>query len=234
MFPEPDGKLSPLKCPTAVQARASPDVKSQSQQQQTTHQLQPPSQQQQPLPQPQIRQPPPQTSQSHAVSANSPIDHSDPRSRTPQPSPGHLYMEPQAFKLRRALQHKESQQVDRNIVRMAGTQRPSSPREKSGLQNWPFDYVKNKIVEEMHRTSDDDGNKSTNKSSAGSEDSNGEQPSQPYLPATNYAYPYSALNINSQVPVSAHTAPTITPKPVDVLEPTPILSSQYEPLSDED
>lgn len=95
----------------------------------------------------------------------------------------------------------------------------------------------------MHRTSDDEGGaRSSGNSNHGSvvgrsEDSNGsgDQPNQPsYLPASNYAYPYSALNINSQVPVAAHTTPSAPPKPVDVPEPTPILSSQYEPLSDED
>lgn len=228
----------------------------------------------------QPQQPSQTSSQSHSVPSNSPVDHADanstalPAVRLPVTSQAHLYMEPNALKLRKALQHKESQQQQPSpqqqqqtsqlpqastsvaSSRIVGPQRPSSPREKTGLQNWPFDYVKNKIVEEMHRTSDDDGTKSNvgngtkssgtlsseesisgGSSSGGGSGAANEQPptSQPYLSATNYPYPYSALNINSQVPVSAHTAPTITPKPVvDVLEPTPILSAQYEPLSDED
>lgn len=207
-------------------------------------------------PQSQVQQQQHLSTSSHTTStSNSPVDHvidvnssvgNANRSTSQQPPQAHLYIEPQAYKLRRALQHKESQQAERNIVRIAsgGVQRPSSPRDKPALQNWPFDYVKNKIVEEMHRTSDEDGNKNSNNKnnaapSAGSsgvteEGSSDQHNQQSYLPASNYAYPYSSLNINSQVPVSAHTTPTINPKPVDVLEPTPILSSQYEPLSDED
>lgn len=211
-----------------------------------------------------------------------------------------LYMEPHAWKLRRALQHKEMEQAaaaaaqaaaaaaaaaaersDRSDrMRMIASQRPPSPREKLGLQGCPFDYVKNRIVEVMHQSSDEDGSKSTpsananngnvsnnsvNSSGSGgcssssasggnsgtqnavnnnADDSANEQTTSQqassYLPASNYPYPYSALNINSQipvpVPVSTHAtpAPSITSKPVDVLEPTPILSAQYEPLSDED
>lgn len=215
-----------------MQSRASPDVKSQQQAQ---------SYQQQP----------------HSLPMSSAGDHGDFNNGSsggasnrggvavpPQPttSQAHPPMEMHALKLRRALQQKELEQADRNnAARMAGAQRPSSPREKLGLQGCPFDYVKNKIAEVMHRASNDDGNKSSANNNHGgggdrSEDSgNGEQSNQPtYLPAANYAYPYSALNINSQVPVSAHSTPTAPPKPVDVPEPTPILSAQYEPLSDED
>lgn len=262
--------MSPIKCSQVVQARDSPDLKSQ------TPSVPPPTSSQSSQPQ----QPSQTSSQSHSVATNSPVDHADANGsalaavRLPVASQSHLYIESNALKLRKALQHKESQQQQSSPQqgsqlpqastsaapsRIVGPQRPSSPREKSGLQNWPFDYVKNKIVEEMHRTSDDDGAKSNAGSAAkssgtlsseegissgsnsgsgggGNGGSNEQQPtSQPYLAATNYPYPYSALNINSQVPVSSHTAPTITPKPVvDVLEPTPILSAQYEPLSDED
>lgn len=200
-----------MKCQQTLQSRASPDVKSQP-------------------PQLQPQQPPPH---SLPVSSANDFENNGNRGVPPPPSSqSHVYIEQHAWKLRRALQQKELEQQDRNIVRIAGNQRPSSPREKLGLQGCPFDYVKNKIVEVMHRASDDDGKHPGDRS----EDSNGEQSNQPsYLPTANYAYPYSALNINaSQVPVPGHTTPAAPPKPVDVPEPTPILSSQYEPLSDED
>lgn len=322
VFPEPDGKLSPLKCMSS-QSRASPDVKPQNQ---SASSPQPPNQQSspvcfqtsssasssssfssvsasttmstvpsalssapvlisstnvatsaQPLGAASISAVTVSASQSQNISPV--IDHHDPMvvavSSAISSSVGGdirsstVYVEPHAWKLRRALQQKELEQNDRSIVRMASNQqRPASStpppiissaqslpsREKLGL-GCPFDYVKNKIVEVMHRTSDDDGNKSSagnngntvgggggggNANSATSEDGSGtnsDQSSQqqpPYVQTTNYAYPYSALNINSQVPVPAHSTPAITPKPVDVPEPTPILSSQYEPLSDED
>ncbi|XP_018902999.2 uncharacterized protein Smr isoform X4 [Bemisia tabaci] len=71
-------------------------------------------------------------------------------------------------------------------------------------------------------------------------------PPQPFLTTANatYAYPYSALHLNSQVtppvPVSATNAVVKTGAPPSSSssdippEPAPLLSAQYEPLSDED
>lgn len=119
----------------------------------------------------------------------------------------------------------------------------------------PLDYVKNKIVEVM-RTEDDKGSAGDrNNGTAGSEKddkapapspSGGEmvidespQPSPPTSLAPSAPttfYPFSALGVHTGPP----PAPPVTlsanlPKNEQMLpEPAPLLSAQYEPLSDED
>lgn len=58
------------------------------------------------------------------------------------------------------------------------------------------------------------------------------------FPTTAYAYPYSALNVQAAGDAAANsTAPSTsvsTPAPPPPVEPAPLMSAQYEPLSDED
>lgn len=165
--------------------------------------------------------------------------------------------EQSAWKLRRALQQKELDQSqvlrekndERNIVRMAG---PPSPR---GLRYYdaptvplsPLDYVKNRIVEVM-RTSEEEGvSKSVGDDSPGGGDmviDEGEelppQATTPFIATSGaYAYPFSALSLNTTpqtvpVPVSNTAAKQPVPATDSLPEPAPLLSAQYEPLSDED
>lgn len=197
--------------------------------------------------------------------------------------------EPQAWKLRRALQHKEIDQgqaqaqahvqtreknEERNIVRIAGQLSPSSRSRyySEPVSLSPLDYVKNRIAEVM-RTSEEEGGGSGNKSGGGGGGSDspgggemvideGEESSQivqvsqplpqgpPPAPAfitssNTYTYPYSALSLSTATGASPVSVPA-TPKQSSVPpsqpptsetnppEPAPLLSAQYEPLSDED
>ncbi|KAF9406152.1 hypothetical protein HW555_013372, partial [Spodoptera exigua] len=82
-----------------------------------------------------------------------------------------------------------------------------------------FDYVTNRIVEVMRSDAD-------------------ERAKPLAFPTTAYAYPYSALNVqaagdaapNSTAPSTSAPPPAAPPPP----EPAPLMSAQYEPLSDED
>lgn len=165
--------------------------------------------------------------------------------------------EPQAWKLRRALQQKELDQNqalrekndERNIVRMAGPPSPSSRGryyEPPAVPLSPLDYVKNRIVEVMRTSEEEGGSKSGGGESPGAGDmviDEGEEQSSagsaapPFIATSaTYTYPYSALSLNTaapQVPVSVPSSkPLTTTDPVP--EPAPLLSAQYEPLSDED
>ncbi|XP_034945061.1 uncharacterized protein Smr isoform X3 [Chelonus insularis] len=119
----------------------------------------------------------------------------------------------------------------------------------------PLDYVKNKIVEVM-RTSEDDksggtgerisGNGNADKDDKPSESPSGgemvidESPNQPQPPpsAPTTFYPFSALGVHTgpppapPPPTSAST--TVAKTEQMQSEPAPLLSAQYEPLSDED
>jgi len=169
--------------------------------------------------------------------------------------------EPQAWKLRRALQQKELDQSqnlrekndERNIVRMAGPPSPSSRTrfyEPPAVPISPLDYVKNRIVEVM-RTSEEEGG---SKSGGGESPGGGEmvidegdeqqtvrsatsQAPAPFIATSAaYTYPFSALSLNAAPPsVPVSVANMTTKQPADsVPEPAPLLSAQYEPLSDED
>jgi len=171
--------------------------------------------------------------------------------------------EPQAWKLRRALQQKEMDQNqairekdERNIVRMAGPTSPSSRAryyEPPAVPLSPLDYVKNRIVEVMRTSEEEGGSKSTGGESPGGGDmviDEGEDqashPAQaaaapPGFIATSaaYTYPFSALSLNATAPpVPVPVAPVVPKQPVTAVEPVPepapLLSAQYEPLSDED
>lgn len=167
--------------------------------------------------------------------------------------------EPQAWKLRRALQQKELDQSqalrekndERNIVRMAGSPSPTS----RGVRYYdpptvslsPLDYVKNRIVEVMRTSEEEGGSKSGGGDSPGAGDmviDEGEEQA-PQAPApfiatsAAYTYPFSALSLNTTAtPVPVSVANTATKQPVSIAdpipEPAPLLSAQYEPLSDED
>ena len=129
-----------------------------------------------------------------------------------------------------------------------------TPSNKHSLS--PLDYVKNKIVEVM-RTSEDDKGGTTERngggggggggpekddkpgvgSPAGGEiliDENPNPPqNQPPVPAPTTFYPFSALGVHTgppPAPPPSSSTPASLPKP----EPAPLLSAQYEPLSDED
>lgn len=82
-----------------------------------------------------------------------------------------------------------------------------------------FDYVTNRIVEVMRSDAD-------------------ERAKPLAFPTTAYAYPYSALNVQAAGDAAANsTAPSTsvsTPAPPPPVEPAPLMSAQYEPLSDED
>lgn len=85
-----------------------------------------------------------------------------------------------------------------------------------------FDYVTNRIVEVMRSDADERSKPLT-------------------FPTAAYAYPYSALNVAaaaagdaSNSTVSASPAPAAAPAPPPPPEPAPLMSAQYEPLSDED
>lgn len=189
--------------------------------------------------------------------------------------------EPQAWKLRRALQQKElvdqaqvhaqvrEKNEDRNIVRIAGQLSPSSRSRyySEPVSLSPLDYVKNRIAEVM-RTSEEEGG-GVGKSVGGDSPGGGEMvidegedggqivqvsqpPQQPPPPAPSYittsntyTYPFSALSLNTAggaTPVSVpapskqSTAPPPQPPSSETSppEPAPLLSAQYEPLSDED
>ncbi|XP_023245683.1 histone-lysine N-methyltransferase 2D isoform X2 [Copidosoma floridanum] len=134
----------------------------------------------------------------------------------------------------------------------ATTTTPVTPSSKSHLS--PLDYVKNKIVEVM-RTEDD-------KSSSGGGDRNGgsandkddkscadsspsgemvidespreQQPPQPPVPTPTTFYPYNALGVHTGPPPAPPPTNTAAVTVVKTEEPAPLLSAQYEPLSDED
>lgn len=177
----------------------------------------------------------------------------------------------QALKIRRVLQQKEIEAAvaardkneERNVVRVAGQIFYSAEQPLS-----PLDYVKNRIVEVMRTSEDDSGSKQRPDGSPSGggdmmiDESESPQhpsprpqqsttphpppPPQPFLTTANatYAYPYSALHLNSQVtppvPVSAtnpvvKSGPPPPPSSSEIPpEPAPLLSAQYEPLSDED
>lgn len=181
-----------------------------------------------------------------------------PTSRHPQ----YQGYEPQAWKLRRALQQKELDQNqamrekndERNIVRIAGPPSPSRARyyEPPAVPLSALDYVKNRIVEVMRTSEEEGGSKSAGGESPGGGDmviDEGEDeisrtatpqaPAPPFIATSaTYTYPFSALSLNSVAPpVSVSVASTIPKQPVStesVPEPAPLLSAQYEPLSDED
>ncbi|KAG8281125.1 Gei-8p [Homalodisca vitripennis] len=171
--------------------------------------------------------------------------------------------EPQAWKLRRALQQKELDQSqalrekndERTIVRMAGPPSPS-PRaryyEQPAVPLSALDYVKNRIVEVMRTSEEEGGSKTGGGESPGGGDmviDEGEeqtsrtatpQASAPFIATSAaYTYPFSALSLNAGAPpVPVSVANTSSKQPVtttdSVPEPAPLLSAQYEPLSDED
>lgn len=119
-----------------------------------------------------------------------------------------------------------------------------TPSSKSHLS--PLDYVKNKIVEVMRteddKTSSGDRNGSGNDKEDKTDGSPGgemvidESPSQqPPAPTPTTFYPFNALGVHTgpppaPPPTSAGAAVTV----VKSEEPAPLLSAQYEPLSDED
>ncbi|XP_028159967.1 uncharacterized protein LOC114352541 [Ostrinia furnacalis] len=83
-----------------------------------------------------------------------------------------------------------------------------------------FDYVTNRIVEVMRSDAD-------------------ERAKPLAFPPTAYAYPYSALNVATPAQPPAmpapHTeAPGSSSSSAVAPEPAPLMSAQYEPLSDED
>lgn len=132
-----------------------------------------------------------------------------------------------------------------------------TPTSKSHLS--PLDYVKNKIVEVM-RTSEDDSatgnsgdrnssnisgdkdNKCERESPSGGEMVIDESPSQPQqqppAPAPTTFYPFSALGVHTghppPPPPVTSAASSLTKAEQMQAEPAPLLSAQYEPLSDED
>ncbi|XP_054281476.1 uncharacterized protein LOC128999132 isoform X3 [Macrosteles quadrilineatus] len=169
--------------------------------------------------------------------------------------------EPQAWKLRRALQQKELDQNqslrekndERNIVRMAGPPSPSSRvryYEPPAVPISPLDYVKNRIVEVMRTSEEEGGSKSGGGESPGGgemvidegEDQQTSRTTTSQAPApfiatsAAYTYPFSALSLNAAAPSVPVSVANMTAKqPTDsVPEPAPLLSAQYEPLSDED
>lgn len=182
-----------------------------------------------------------------------------PTSRHPQ----YQGYEPQAWKLRRALQQKELDQNqalrekndERNIVRISGSTSPSARAryyEPPAVPLSALDYVKNRIVEVMRTSEEEGGSKSGGGESPGGGDmviDEGEEqisrtatpqaPAPPFITTSAaYTYPFSALSLNTVAsPVPVSVASTVPKQPVpteSVPEPAPLLSAQYEPLSDED
>lgn len=98
-----------------------------------------------------------------------------------------------------------------------------------------FDYVKNRIVEVM-RTEDDAKRPGSLISTTGDTNTSGTPPP----PLATYAYPFSALNVAGLGTGTGGTNPAETPTEVSrppalpSQEPKPLMSAQYEPLSDED
>ncbi|XP_063982207.1 nuclear receptor corepressor 2 isoform X2 [Diachasmimorpha longicaudata] len=117
----------------------------------------------------------------------------------------------------------------------------------------PLDYVKNKIVEVM-RTSEDDktggsGERGSGNGTGDKDDKPAESPSgdmvidespnpqtQQPPPASTTFYPFSALGVHTGPPPAPPppTAGSTTVTKSEQMESTPLLSAQYEPLSDED
>lgn len=164
-------------------------------------------------------------------------------SQTQSSRPGsYQNYDPHAWKLRRALQPKDEQpQIrekteDRNIVRYY----PEPP--VSSLS--PLDYVKNRIAEVM-RTEEEGASKSSDSPNPEMVIDETEQQQQPppqpppvsFIPTSHtYTYPFNALNITATAPppVSLPTPTVVKTGSDPIPEPAPILSAQYEPLSDED
>uniref|UniRef100_A0A1B6DW30 Nuclear receptor corepressor 1 n=1 Tax=Clastoptera arizonana TaxID=38151 RepID=A0A1B6DW30_9HEMI len=175
----------------------------------------------------------------------------------------HSY-EPQSWKLRRTFQQKEMEQAqqaqsrekseERNIVRIVGPPSPNRPRyyPEPPVPLSPLDYVKNRIAEVM-RTSEEDGGAKSGSGGGESpgggdmvidegEDQGSPAPPPPtptpFITTSATYYPFSALSLNTAataVPVSVQSS--VPPKQTTceaIPEPAPLLSSQYEPLSDED
>lgn len=148
---------------------------------------------------------------------------------------------------------------ERQIIRIAQPQKyqPVSPPENNHWQEHDFrrfaqnqaqshpqshisalDYVKHRIVEVMRTEDDKRDEKDIEKERS---DSPGEmvidEEKQEFAQqASNFAYPYSALNVQHGVnQVNAESkSGVISNDAVRPNEPKPLLSAQYEPLSDED
>jgi nuclear receptor co-repressor 1 len=163
-------------------------------------------------------------------------------SQSSRPGSYQSFENQQTWKLRRALQHKDIEQSqgrekseERNIVRFYTD--PPGPVSLS-----PLDYVKNRIVEVM-RTSEEEGATKSSDSPSASDmviDESDVPASQPptvsfiTTPHT-YTYPFSALSLSSGTAgVSISNQSMIKTGSEPIPEPAPLLSSQYEPLSDED
>ncbi|KAF6215833.1 hypothetical protein GE061_000168 [Apolygus lucorum] len=147
--------------------------------------------------------------------------------------------EPQTWKLRRALQSKDVEtpmhEKPEEHVNRGYYADPPVPLS-------PLDYVKNRIAEVM-RTSEEDGAGKGNDSPI-SPDVNDDMESSPVVSSSPYisqnphayTYPYSALSLTTGSGAGVSMAPQTVNKPGNdpIPEPAPLLSAQYEPLSDED
>uniref|UniRef100_A0A0A9YWS2 Nuclear receptor corepressor 1 n=2 Tax=Lygus hesperus TaxID=30085 RepID=A0A0A9YWS2_LYGHE len=148
--------------------------------------------------------------------------------------------EPQTWKLRRALQSKDVEppmhEKPEEHVNRGYYADPPVPLS-------PLDYVKNRIAEVM-RTSEEDGAGGKGNDSPISPDINDDMESAPVVSSSPYisqnphayTYPYSALSLTTGSSAGVSMAPQTVNKPGNepIPEPAPLLSAQYEPLSDED
>lgn len=150
---------------------------------------------------------------------------------------------------------------ERNIVRIVGPPSPTlRPRyyPEPPVPLSPLDYVKNRIAEVMRTSEEDGGTKSGGGSGGGGGESpgggdmvidEGEDQGSPAPPpptpapfittSATYTYPFSALSLNTgttAVPVSVQSSVTAkqTTTTDTIPEPAPLLSTQYETLSDEE
>ncbi|XP_024086197.1 nuclear receptor corepressor 1 isoform X2 [Cimex lectularius] len=254
---ESNGKISPLK---GNVYNSKEEVSKQQQQQQQPQQQQPQHQQQQPPTSQQQQQQSQQQSQqqqsqqpqpppSHHVVTTSvhiahqqvlpPNEHMDVyNSGPPQGMRSVLYhgFDPQTWKLRRALQPKD---VEQNHPSMPYSSEPPVPLS-------PLDYVKNRIAEVMRTSEEEGASTKGNESPAPSEINTEESPEPAIISTTSfitqshtYTYPFSALSLSAGattgVPPPSIPPPKVT-KPIteSIPEPAPLLSAQYDPLSDED
>ncbi|CAH1393589.1 unnamed protein product [Nezara viridula] len=180
---------------------------------------------------------------SHSVtpqSIQSPIiDHVDMYNNPPGAPQGmRPAMYPGFDQLRRALQQKDQNQAleksDEHMTRFFS---------EAPVPLSPLDYVKNRIAEVMRTSEEESGANKDNESPVSTDimqdeadHSAGHSTSSSFItPSHTYAYPFSALSLNtsgaSTVPIASHS---VTKTTESIPEPAPLLSAQYEPLSDED
>ena len=119
------------------------------------------------------------------------------------------------------------------------------PSNKSHLS--PLDYVKNKIAEVMRTSEDDKSGPGDRNGGPGDKDEKSRVDSSPLgdmvidegpgnqapVAAATF-YPFSALGVHTGPPPAPPPSSSVPVPVVKSEEPAPLLSAQYEPLSDED